>query len=153
MDRSVKALEYFKEGYACSQSLALAFYDLTSISFDEMKKLSLGLGAGLGRMRLTCGAVSSISLIIGLIFYDESLSIEENKINIYKIVQDLSNKFIEKYQTINCKTLLENAGLEVQVGGKPEKRSIYYYEKRPCEQIVCTAAKILEEYLKENGKL
>ena len=153
MDRCEKAVEYFKEGYACSQALALSFSDLTSISFDDMKKLSLGLGAGLGRMRLTCGAISSISLIVGMLFYNESLSIEENKVMVYEIVRDIANRFMEKYGTINCKTLLENAGLEVQVGGKPEKRSIYYYEKRPCEKIVYYAAKMLEEYLIEKGRL
>ena len=151
MTRAEKAEKYFYEGYACSQAVALAFVDLTKISFEEMSKLSLPLGGGLARLRITCGAVSGMALIVGLIFSDSEPS-EENKLAIYERVRTLIEKFVLEKKTINCKELLENSALEVEVGGKPESRTDEYYKKRPCGKIVYLAAEILEKYLKEELK-
>lgn len=148
MTRAEIAEKYFYEGYACSQAVALAFVDLTGVSFEEMSKLSLPLGGGLARLRMTCGAVSGMALIVGLLFSDGAPS-EENKLAIYERVRVLTERFVALKKTINCKELLEAASLEVEIGGMPEARTPEYYKKRPCGAIVYLAAKILEEYLKE----
>lgn len=150
MTRAENAKQLFLEGYTCSQAVALAFLDLTKISELEMKKLTLPLGGGLGRLRLTCGAISSMSIIIGLIFSTDEQT-PENKVNIYEIVQHLSSKFIEEKKTLICENLLKEASLRVDVGGTPEARNTDYYNKRPCKDIVYLAAKILEDYLEEQG--
>ena len=150
MTRAERARQMFLEGYNCSQAVALSFLDLTNINELEMKKLTLPLGGGLGRLRLTCGAISSMAVIVGLIFSsDEQTS--ENKLNVYKIVQHLSNKFIEEKSTLLCEKLLKDAALQVAVGGAPEERNSEYYKKRPCAEIVYLATKILEDYLIEQG--
>lgn len=150
MTRAERARQMFLEGYNCSQAVALSFLDLTNINELEMKKLTLPLGGGLGRLRLTCGAISSMAVIVGLIFSsDEQTS--ENKLNVYKIVQHLSNKFIEEKSTLLCEKLLKDAALQVEVGGAPEERNSEYYKKRPCAEIVYLATKILEDYLIEQG--
>ena len=148
MTRAEKAEKYFYEGYACSQSVALAFVDLTNVSFSDMSKLSLPLGGGVARLRQTCGAITGMALIIGLLFSDSEPS-ENNKLAIYERVRVLTDRFIAERSTINCKELLEKASLEVEVGGVPEARTSEYYKKRPCASIVYLAAKILEEYLEK----
>ena len=148
MTRAEKAEKYFYEGYACSQSVALAFVDLTNVSFSDMSKLSLPLGGGVARLRQTCGAITGMALIIGLLFSDSEPS-ENNKLAIYERVRVLTDRFIAERSTINCKELLEKASLEVEVGGVPEARPSEYYKKRPCASIVYLAAKILEEYLEK----
>ncbi len=148
MTRAEKAEKYFYEGYACSQAVALAFVDLTNISFEDMSKLSLPLGGGLARLRQTCGAISGMAMIVGLLFSDSAPS-EENKLAIYERVRVLTDKFIIERKTINCKELLEASSLEVEIGGSPEDRTSEYYKKRPCASIVYLAAKILEEYLEK----
>ncbi len=152
MNRADIAEKYFYEGYACSQAVALAFVDLTNVSFDDMSKLSLPLGGGLARLRTTCGAISGMALIVGLLFSEAEAS-EENKLAIYERVRVLTDRFIAERKTINCKELLEIVNLEVEVGGKPESRTPEYYKKRPCGAIVYLAAKLLEDYLKENNYL
>ena len=148
MNRARKAQELFNQGYACSQAVILAFSDLIDIEEEKLSKLVLPLGGGLGRLRLTCGAINSMSMVVGILF-SNSESNEENKNNTYAIVQELVNRFIEENKTINCAELLKQAELEVQIGGKAEERTSEYYEKRPCGKIVYSAAKILEEFLKE----
>ena len=150
MDRADKAKQYFNEGYTCSQSVVLAFQDLMGIEKEKLIKLALPLGGGLGRLRLTCGAVNSMAMVIGMIF-SNSESNSENKDTTYAIVQELAKRFAKENETLNCEQLLKKAELEVEIGGKAEKRTNEYYKKRPCGKIVYSAAKILEEYLIERG--
>ena len=148
MTRKEIAEKLFYEGYACSQAITLAFSDLVEIDKEQLKKISLPFGGGIGRLRLTCGAYTGMLMIISLLFSNYE-DIEENKIKTYEIVRELANRFEEKYQTISCKELLEKVNLEVEVGGNPEKRTDEYYKKRPCGKIVYAAASILEDYLIE----
>lgn len=152
MTRAEKAQKYFLEGYTCSQAVALAFVDLTNLTKKDISKVSLPLGGGLGRLRLTCGAVTGMTLIIGLLFSEDEVS-EKNKLNVYERVREVTNRFVEKEKTLSCKELLELASLEAEVGGTPEARTSEYYHKRPCGKIVFLAADILENYLREEGIL
>ena len=152
MDRATIAKQYFNEGYACSQALILAFEDLIGIDKEQLSKLVLPLGGGLGRLRLTCGAINSMAMVVGMIFADGE-SNSENKDKVYAIVQELTGKFKQDHHTLNCEELLRQAELDVEIGGKAEERSTEYYNKRPCGNIVYKVALILEEYLKEKGVL
>ena len=149
MTRTELASKYFKEGYACSQAVVLAFHDLTNVDFNSLQKLSLPFGGGFGRLRLTCGAVSGMTIVASLLLSIDS--IKDNKSHVYEIVQELVDRFEKEYKTINCKELLENAGVEAVIGGEPETRTEEYYKKRPCEKIVVVATQILENYLIEKG--
>ncbi len=148
MTRAELAEKYFNDGLACAQAVALAFSDLTNISELDLGKLMLPLGGGLGRLRLTCGAVNAFSIIVGLVFSEDGFT-DENKDDIYERVRVLVERFKNKNSTIICKDLLEKASVDVEIGGTPEKRSDEYYRKRPCGKIVYSAAYILEEYLRE----
>ncbi|MBQ8293310.1 MAG: C_GCAxxG_C_C family protein [Bacilli bacterium] len=152
MTRAKLAEKYFIDGYACSQAVVLAFCDLTNIEKEDLLKLTLPLGGGLSRLRLTCGAINALAIIIGLVFSSDCFT-EENKLYIYEKTREVINRFEKKWGTINCKELLEKASLDVEIGGIPEKRSAEYYQKRPCGKIVYSAALVLEEYLKEQNKL
>ena len=66
MSRAERAKEYFLQGYACSQAVALAFADVLEIEKDTLLKIMLPYGGGMGRLRLTCGAVSGMAAIVGL---------------------------------------------------------------------------------------
>ena len=150
MTRAEIALNYFNEGYACSQAVVLAFKDLVNISEEELSKISIPFGGGLGRLRLTCGALSGMAMIIGLLFSKDE-NTNDNKMNVYAIIQKLSEKFIEVNWSLNCEELLKLAQVEVEKKGKPEERTFQYYNKRPCGKIVYKAANILEEYLIEEN--
>ena len=150
MSRADKAKELFIQGYACSQAVALAFCDILKVSEQEIAKLTLPFGGGLGRLRLTCGAVSGMAVVIGLLFAGDEVS-PENKKNVYAITQTLCEKFKAENGSLICADLLSGANLQPSIGGEAEKRSAEYYKKRPCAEIVYSAANIVEEYLKEKG--
>ena len=65
-NRVDKAERLFKEGYNCAQAVFAAFSDLYGIDEDTALRMSCAFGAGMGRMREVCGAVSGMALIAGL---------------------------------------------------------------------------------------
>lgn len=137
------AKQLFENGYNCSQAVVLAFKDLINVDEKELLKLSLPLGGGLGRLRLTCGAASGLAVVLGLLL-DSS-----DKDYVYTTTRELLKKFEEVNGSLICKELLEQDKVIAQIGGKPEERTKEYYDNRPCSLIVYNAAKILEDYLIE----
>ncbi len=152
MSRKEKAKEYFLQGYACSQAVVLAFRDVCGIDEGTLCKMLLPFGGGMGRLRLTCGGISGMAAVVGLLFAQEEHS-AENKKEVYAIVQQLCARFKEEYGSLLCGELLAGVKLPVEVGGVAEERTPAYYKKRPCAEMVGFIAEILEEYLLEKGKL
>jgi C_GCAxxG_C_C family probable redox protein len=152
MSRAERAKEYFMQGYACSQAVALAFSDLTGLSEEQISKLCLPFGGGFGRQRLVCGAVSGFTVILGLLFAESEVS-AENKKFVYALEQKLCADFKSLAGSLICNDLLTGANLEFGTGGEAENRTSEYYKKRPCAELVYIAAKVLEDYLEEVGKV
>ena len=152
MTRAEKAKQLFQEGYACSQAVALAFADIIGLDEGVIANAMLPFGGGLGRLRLTCGAVSGMCAAYGLICGNGENSPEHKK-ETYASVQELCGAFKERAGSLICADLLSGKNLQVEVGGVAEPRTNEYYKKRPCSELVYDAAEILEEYLQKEGKL
>ena len=52
-DRIQKAVELFKSGYNCSQSVVAAFADMYGFTQEQAVRMSASFGGGIGRMRET----------------------------------------------------------------------------------------------------
>ena len=55
-ERADRARALFLNGYNCSQAVVGAFSDLFGMEPETAMRFAEGLGGGIGRMRLTCGA-------------------------------------------------------------------------------------------------
>ena len=152
MSRAERAKEKFLQGYACSQAVALAFCDVMQVDEETVSKMMLPFGGGLGRLRLTCGAVSGMAAVVGMLFADAE-NTPENKKKTYAIVQELCAKFQAGTGSLICAELLNGMKVPVEVGGVAEHRTAEYYKKRSCADMVALAAQIVEEYLQEQGIL
>lgn len=147
--RAEIAMNYFKEGYNCSQSVVLAFHDLCGIEFKTALKISSSFGGGMGRLREVCGAVSGMFMVAGLLYGYENPKDYLSKTKHYERIQDLATAFKERNHSIICRELL---GLEAGPDSPiPELRTKEYYKKRPCVELVGMAADIMEEYIKNQG--
>ena len=143
-----KAMNLFKEGYNCSQSVFLAFKDLYGIERRTALKLSSSFGGGMGRLREVCGSVSGMFLTAGILYGYDSPKDRSSKTEHYKRIQELARSFEELNGSIVCRELL---GLDQKKESYvPEERTKDYYRKRPCEQIVGCAAYIMEEYIRNH---
>lgn len=152
MSRAERAKEYFKAGYNCSQAVALAFADLMDVDEKTIAKLTQPFGGGMSRLRLTCGAISGMATVVGAIFGDAELTIDGKK-NTYTIVQTLCDEFKKECGSLICGELLTGANVKAEIGGEAEKRTSEYYKKRPCAELVYTAARILETFLERKPHL
>lgn len=143
--RTERAVETFKEGYNCAQAVFATYADCFGMDRETALKMSSAMGAGVGRMREVCGAVSSMAMLAGLKEGNADPQDEAAKEHIYTLVRKMSARFKEQYGTIICKELL---GLDsVEESAKPSIRSPEFYEKRPCAKIIACAARIIEEEL------
>lgn len=149
MDRVEMAKNYFKSGYNCSQSVVLAFSDLIDIDKTALANISSTFGAGMGRLREVCGAVSGMFIVCGYLYgFNEPTS--ENKKSTYEKVQELGKKFENNFGSLVCRNLLN---LDIKHDDPtPSERTNSYYQKRPCIEMVSYAVTILEEFInKEKG--
>lgn len=149
MNEKERAIALFKEGFNCSQSVFVAFSHRFGIDEDTAKKISAGLGGGMGRMREVCGAVSGASLVIGSIASATDGKDSESKQKNYELVREFAKRFTDKNGSIICRELL---GLDVKMekSAQPESRTTEYYKKRPCVELVGDAVEILAELIEEN---
>ena len=66
-EHSTLAKELFTKGCNCSQSVVLAFCDETGLDSETALKISSSFGAGMGRLREVCGAVSEMFIVAGML--------------------------------------------------------------------------------------
>lgn len=151
MTRKEQAIEYFKQGYNCSQAVVLTFKDVLTIDANELCKIASPFGGGLSRMRETCGAVSGMVLVLGNIIGYSTPEMGENKHELYKNTQEILKIFENRYGSLTCRNLLN---LSVKHDDpKPSIRDHSFFAKRPCPELIGGAAEILEEYLIKIGKI
>ena len=149
-ERIKKAVTLFLNGYNCSQAVVVAFADMYGIDEETAKRLSAGFGGGVGRMRMMCGAVSGLVILIGLEEGQTDGDDKEGKANCYAVVQALIEKSRKENGSIICAELLAMKGCKVEKDNHiPDERNKTYYSTRPCARSVESAARIFAEYLSE----
>jgi C_GCAxxG_C_C family probable redox protein len=149
MSRRELAINYFKEGYNCTQAVVMAFKDVLSIDPNELCKISSPFGGGISRMRETCGAVTGMVLVLGNLIGYDTPEIGVKKHELYKNTQELLRIFENKYGSLRCGILLNLE--EKHSDPKPSPRDHSFFEKRPCPELIGGAAEILEDFLTRKG--
>ena len=146
MTHREKAIEYFRAGYNCAQSVFAAFCDVTGYSEEDALRLSSSFGGGMGRMREVCGALSGMYMVLGVLYGYDNADEKDGKKQLYSDVQALAEKFKGKNGSIICRELLKNP----PSNPTPSERTEEYYASRPCVRMVMSAATLLDEFIKEH---
>lgn len=137
MPTSDLAVNKFKEGYNCAQSVLFAYADRLNISTDTALKIATGFGGGMGRKQEVCGAVSGAIMVLGLIYGRGEHDGREKQEITYATVRELIDGFTKECGSINCKELLSGCELMTAEGQKrfvDEKmiERCYGYVERVC---------------------
>ena len=147
--RVEQAVENFMAGYGCCQSVVAAFADLYGLDDTLAKKVAAGFGGGVGRLRMMCGAVSGIVMLVGLDCGQTEGSDREGKSACYKVVQELLAKSKEQNGSLICAEILGLKGYEKAANSYvASARTAEYYKTRPCAAKVESAARIFADYLR-----
>ncbi len=141
-----QALAYFHRGFNCAQSVFTPFAERLGLSEDAALRVSSAFGAGLGRMRGTCGAFSGLCMVAG--FCKGNLSGNpEDKEKIFALTRELAESFKTEFGTLLCRELLHLEEGE-QESARPSDRTSAYYAARPCERCVAFCAERADQLLK-----
>jgi C_GCAxxG_C_C family probable redox protein len=140
-ERREKAVEFFRSGYNCAQSVFATYCDLFDVDESEAARIAAGFGAGIGRLQKTCGAVTGAVMIIGLLHYDQ-FDKAGSKTLVYESVREFIVRFEEKHESVDC---LELLGVDLSTeGGAQTAKEEGLFETR-CEKFVRDACAILED--------
>lgn len=145
MTAEEKALSYFHEGFNCAQSVFAALADQVGLSEQAALRLSSAFGAGLGRMRGTCGAFSGLCMVAGFCKGNLTGSPDDKEI-IFSLTRQLADDFKNEFGTLTCRELL-HLDEEMETSARPNDRTASYYNSRPCERCVAFCAKKAQSLL------
>jgi C_GCAxxG_C_C family probable redox protein len=147
MTRAEKAVALHSGGSSCSQAAFTVF--AADFGMDEAlaHKISTGLGGGMGRMGLTCGAISGGVLALSLAFGSEVGSDQEAKMTTYEAVSKLITAMERKHGSTQCRDLLDGANLWTEEGRAAVKAGDL--GNKVCNRLVADVVDYVETLLPE----
>jgi len=127
------ALNFFDQGYACSQSVLLAFSHQFNLDETTAKLISSTFGGGMGRLRQKCGAVTGGFMVLGLACGNTDPKDMETKLSAYDKVQELNHRFESLNGTSVCAEILAPFANEDEIAQR-------LHHKLICRKVVGDAA-------------
>ena len=129
-----KALEYFKNGYSCSESVVQACID-ERICSEELLPCATTFSAGMSS-GCVCGAVSAAQMVLGYVYG------RNNRYNNQVFAREKAAELVEKFRKENkvtcCRIL--SSGYEGSA------------KKEHCSKFVADVCSILEDLIKVEVK-
>ncbi|MCI5143799.1 MAG: C_GCAxxG_C_C family protein [Candidatus Electrothrix sp. ATG1] len=144
MDVQENAQQLFRQGYACSQAILIAFSEQVGLDTETAKKIASPFGGGMGRLRKTCGVLTGSFMVLGMKYGNTAPNDMEAKLYTYQLVQELTKRFKEKHGETECRELLLQHVSEQEVTKREHHRKI-------CDEFVRDGARILAEILEREG--
>jgi len=136
-----RAVQLFRDGCACSQSILAAYGQPLGLSRETAMKIATGFGGGMG-MGGTCGAVTGAIMVLGLRHAPENCDTAAGRAGVYSRVVEFARRFQVRNGSLVCRELL---GCDISTAeGKrqAQERNLF---KTTCVKMVEDAAMILEE--------
>ena len=138
-----EARQNFYDGANCSQAVLKAFAKEMNLTEEFCLKLGSSFGGGIGRMRKTCGALTAIFLIAGIVRGYSNLDDIVLKGEHYSLIQFLSKEFEKSFGATECKDILHTT----DTSPYPTPRTPDFYASRPCADIIAFSAGLVEEFV------
>lgn len=148
MDHVRRAKNNYLMGYSCAQAVVLAFSDVTGLDDRTALRMASSFGGGMGKLRETCGALTGMMIVAGLIYgYDDPMDFID-KSEHFARVRRLASKFKQENGSMICREL---RGVDENDRPLPAVASTLGFESRPCAELCASAARILDNYIENNG--
>ena len=146
MDKTTKAIDYFRNKFNCSQSVLATLGPDHGLSEDDCLKIATAFGGGMGRQQNICGAITGALMVLGLIYGKGLNDPEEKKGYTYHLTKEFFDEFKRLNGSENCLELLDGLNMN---NPDDNKRIVErnYYEIR-CEKYVSDAVAILDKIMK-----
>lgn len=93
-------------GVNCAQSIALAYQDLVDVSPRHLCQMAEGFGGGMGKMQETCGLLTGLYMLTGLLFSSGDTEKGQTKLQTYEKIRALHHAFRQELGSAHCYILL-----------------------------------------------
>ena len=103
--RVEETLKKHDKGYNCAQAVACTYCDLVGVDEQMMFKMTEALGAGMGGMQGTCGALSGACVLAGMKRSTGNLEKPDSKVASYQLSKEILRQFEEKVGSVTCKEI------------------------------------------------
>jgi C_GCAxxG_C_C family probable redox protein len=148
MNKSDKAIEYFRNKFNCSQSVFTVFGTDHGLSENDCLKIGCAFGGGMGRQQYTCGAVTGALIVLGMKYGKALNDQEEKKQNTYLKTREFFSAFEKLHGSVNCLELLNSLDMNNPEDNK--KITDQNLFEINCEKYVSDAVNILEKIMKDD---
>ncbi len=140
MTHKEKAVQYYQDGYLCSQSVLAAYAEEYGLTEELALKLGTCLGAGM-RKGEVCGACTGALMVLGLMHDDP-----KNRKTAYENTKQFLNDFRDVNGSYLCNDLL---GCDVRTPEGVQYARDHHLFTEFCPKMVASAVDILESILSE----
>lgn len=144
MNKEIDAINNFRNGFNCAQSVLISYLDEVNIDKDSLLRISCAFGAGMGRMQDLCGAVSGSYMVIGLKLGKCHEQDNEAQEKTYQLVREFESEFQKINKTTCCRELL-GCNLLTEEGKK--YYIAYNLKEEVCIKCIESALQILKKLL------
>jgi C_GCAxxG_C_C family probable redox protein len=145
VSRADTAVEFFLQGYNCSQAVLAAFAPDFGLSREHAFKLGGPFGGGMARCGDACGAVTGAMMVLGLAYSSAEVD-PEAKACSYAAARRLFDEFRASHGSIVCRDLL-GCDLGTEEGWEEAKARDTHHTV--CPGLVRRAAEVVEQILGE----
>ena len=144
MNNPERAVDFFKEGFSCSQAVLAAYGEQFDLKQELALRIAGAFGGGMGRMGETCGAVTGAIMVIGLKFGCTTAGDIKARENAYTVVREFVHRFKGRNVSVLCRDLLD-CDISTPEGMKRAKEEGLI--KKACPKFVKDAAEILDQLI------
>lgn len=142
-NKSEMAVEQFRKGFNCAQSVFSSFINELDISDDIAFRITSGFGGGMGKLQNTCGAVTGAFMVLSCKLGEVDAPDPELKATINHTIQDFAQKFEKKFGSLNCRQLIDIDLNDPEQTKKAKEERVFELK---CEEFIRYSVKTLENY-------
>jgi C_GCAxxG_C_C family probable redox protein len=139
-----KAVETFKSGLNCAQSVFSAFTDDFKLSRNLALKMTTGLGGGIGSKGSVCGVVLGAYMVLGLKYGREKADDLEAKEKTNLKIRQFDELFLQQHSSVYCRGLLQG---DVSVDKERDEIVEKGLFKKACPVFVFSASEIVQHLI------
>jgi|GEM_PF-61367 len=151
MTRAERAEALHAGGSACSQAVFSVFAEELGLPEAAAHRLATGLGGGIGRMGLSCGALTGGVLALSLAFGSETGADQERKLDTYARVGEFMAESGAAQGSTDCRALLGGIDMRTQEGR--ERMKAEGLSAKVCNPLIRETVEKIERILVAEGKI
>jgi C_GCAxxG_C_C family probable redox protein len=149
MTKSEEAMQYFRDGFNCAQSVLVPFRENFGIDENHCLKIACAFGAGMGRQQHTCGAVTGAVMVLGLQYGKGKQDDNTKKLATYGKTVAFFEEFAGKHGSTSCLELLE--GLRMSDPEDMKKIEELELHRIKCASYVRDAVEMVEKMIGDSN--